>query len=50
MIIGYFADGPWSHKALRILLQRKFLKIAFVCLRYDKKDKVLISVFSTYEY
>jgi methionyl-tRNA formyltransferase len=41
MIIGYFADGPWSHRALDKLLSNPEIKIAFICARYDHQDPVL---------
>ena len=41
MIIGYFADGPWSHRALEKLLGMAAIKIAFVCARYDRQDAIL---------
>lgn len=41
MIIGYFADGPWSHRALEKLLAMKAIKIAFICARYDFQDATL---------
>lgn len=41
MIIGYFADGPWSHRALEKLLAIDAIKIAFICARYDRQDPVL---------
>lgn len=41
MIIGYFADGPWSHRALENLLANAAIRIAFVCVRYDRQDPVL---------
>ena len=41
MIIGYFADGPWSHRALEKLLGMAGIKIAFVCARYDRQDAIL---------
>lgn len=41
MIIGYFADGPWSHNAMDMLLARPGLVIAFVCARYDNPDPKL---------
>lgn len=41
MIIGYFADGPWSHRALEKLLEKTAIRIAFVCARYDRQDPVL---------
>jgi methionyl-tRNA formyltransferase len=39
--IGYFADGPWSHKALKRLLLDDTLQIAFVCARDDTPDPIL---------
>lgn len=39
--IGYFADGPWSHKALERMLADSTIEVAFVCARHDKPDKQL---------
>jgi methionyl-tRNA formyltransferase len=39
--IGYFADGPWSHKALQQLLLDQTLQIAFICARNDSPDPIL---------
>lgn len=44
MIIGYFADGPWSHRALDKLLDRENLTLAFICARFDKPDRQLEAV------
>jgi methionyl-tRNA formyltransferase len=41
MKIGYFADGPWSHRSFEKLIQKKKLSISFVCARFDKNDEVL---------
>lgn len=41
MVIGYFADGPWSHRALDKLLARENLNVAFICARFDNPDQVL---------
>ena len=41
MKIGYFADGPWSHKALSKILQDDSLQVSFVCARHDKPDQEL---------
>lgn len=38
MKIGYFADGPWSHKALDKLLRDHNVEIAFICARYENPD------------
>ena len=35
--IGYFADGPWSHHALDLLLADESLEIKFVVPRRDTK-------------
>lgn len=39
--IGYFADGPWSHKALDLLTSDPGLEVAFICARYSKPDQYL---------
>ncbi len=36
--IGYFADGPWSHKALNLILNDSSVEVAFVCGRYKSTD------------
>jgi methionyl-tRNA formyltransferase len=41
MRIGYFADGPWGHKTLDILLSDKSIDIAFIVPRNDTQDKYL---------
>ena len=41
MKIGYFADGPWSHRSFEKLIQKKKLSISFVCARFDNNDEVL---------
>lgn len=40
MKIGYFADGPWSHKALEALLRNEH-EICFIVPRYDTQDLIL---------
>ncbi len=42
--IGYFADGPWSHKAFSKIINDKSLEIAFVVPRKKSQDKTLISM------
>lgn len=42
--IGYFADGPWGHRAFDKIIQDETLAIDFVCVRYDKKDSVLMKL------
>lgn len=44
MIIGYFADGPWSHKALAALINKSEVKVAFICARYASTDPILIDM------
>jgi methionyl-tRNA formyltransferase len=39
--IGYFADGPWSHKAFNKLIKDKDITISFICVRYDSEDEIL---------
>jgi len=39
--IGYFADGPWSHKALSKILADSSMSIEFICARSDNPDGVL---------
>ena len=39
--LGYFADGPWGHQALNIILSDNSLEIAFICGRYDSNDFLL---------
>lgn len=42
MKIGYFADGPWAHKAFDKIISDESIEIMFVMVRYDKRDAVLI--------
>lgn len=39
--IGYFADGPWGHNALKLLLADESLQVRFVVPRKDTTDEVL---------
>lgn len=41
MKIGYFADGPWGHETLELLLSDTSLEIAFIVPRNDTKDMFL---------
>ena len=41
MRIGYFADGPWSHRALEMIKSSKVVDVAFICVRSDSVDVVL---------
>lgn len=39
--IGYFADGPWAHGALDLLLNDPLISISFICARSDNPDQYL---------
>ncbi|MCY9853643.1 methionyl-tRNA formyltransferase [Vibrio mediterranei] len=39
--IGYFADGPWSHKAIELISADPNIDILFITPRYDTQDPVL---------
>ncbi|EPG0608796.1 methionyl-tRNA formyltransferase [Vibrio fluvialis] len=39
--IGYFADGPWSHKAIELISALPNIDILFITPRYDTQDPVL---------
>ena len=41
MKIGYFADGPWSHKALEKILLDRDLEVCFIVPRFDTQDPIL---------
>lgn len=41
MKLGYFADGPWSHRALEKILSDQRFEIAFIVARNDNPDPVL---------
>ena len=45
--IGYFADGPWSHRAFELLLNDDLISIEFVCARYDTSDQKLMELSET---
>lgn len=42
MKIGYFADGPWAHKAFDRMISDASIEIEFVTVRYDKRDSELL--------
>ncbi len=46
--IGYFADGPWSHRAFEKLIENEYIDIAFIVPRTDTKDDTLENYCSTY--
>ena len=39
--IGYFADGPWSHRAFEVLSKKDFIEFKFIVPRYYSNDKTL---------
>ncbi len=39
--LGYFADGPWSHRALERLVDDARFEVAFIAPRFDTRDPVL---------
>lgn len=39
--IGYFADGPWSHKAFKKIIEDNTIEIAFIVPRTDSTDDTL---------
>lgn len=41
MRIGYFADGPWAHRAIERIAADSRHEIAFIVPRYDTRDPVL---------
>ena len=41
MKIGYFADGPWAHQALEVLLATDRVQLAFIVARHGAPDPVL---------
>lgn len=46
--IGYFADGPWSHKAFEKLIKKEWISFEFIVPRWDTKDFTLKSFADTY--
>ena len=41
--VGYFADGPWSHEALKKITSDETIEIKFICARDDIPDEILKS-------
>ncbi len=39
--IGYFADGPWSHNAFKLINKDPRMSIQFIVPRNDTKDFTL---------
>lgn len=46
--IGYFADGPWSHKAFELIIQNPNFEIKFIVPRTDTTDDTLKQYCSNY--
>ena len=46
--IGYFADGPWSHKAFELIIQNPNFEIKFIVPRTDTTDDTLKQYCSKY--
>lgn len=44
MKVGFFGDGPWSHKAFNLLIEDKNFDVVFVCVRNDPGDEHLIKL------
>lgn len=44
MKIGYFADGPWAHKAFEKIISDSSIEIVFLTVRYDRKDAILLQL------
>lgn len=40
--MGYFADGPWAHRAFEKIIADDTLEIIFICVRYDNRDAKLV--------
>lgn len=38
MKIGYFADGPWSHRSFEKIVADPGFQIQFICVRFDTQD------------
>ena len=46
--IGYFADGPWSHRAFSKIIEDNSLDVKFIIPRIDTKDKTLFDFAEKY--
>jgi len=40
--IGYFADGPWSHRTFERLIADETIQVAFIVPRIDSTDETLL--------
>lgn len=48
MKIGYFADGPWAHEAFKKIIDDYTIEIAFITVRFDTQDPVLVQFAKKY--
>jgi methionyl-tRNA formyltransferase len=46
--VGYFADGPWSHRTFNLLVNDPTIKIEFIVPRTDSLDCTLFDFSQTY--
>ena len=46
--IGYFADGPWSHKAFEKIIKDKTIEVKFIVPRTDSIDNTLLNYANKY--
>ena len=46
--IGYFADGPWSHKAFEMLISNSNIEMSFIVPRNDTNDNTLLNYSKKY--
>ncbi|MFT6716160.1 MAG: methionyl-tRNA formyltransferase [Saprospiraceae bacterium] len=46
--IGYFADGPWSHNAFKLIINNSDIDVRFIVPRNDTEDSTLKELASQY--
>lgn len=46
--IGYFADGPWSHKAFEKIIEDPNISVEFIIPRFDTEDEKLLEFSKNY--
>lgn len=46
--IGYFADGPWSHRAFELLMSHPNISVEFIVPRTDTQDYTLLNYAQKY--
>lgn len=47
--IGYFADGPWSHRAFEKIINDDSIKVEFIVPRSDSSDNTLFGYANNYQ-